>query len=52
MFNISRRIVFNGVYQGDLLFTSGDKKKQTIDGESMITFTLTQLHMQCIQIHQ
>jgi len=34
-----RRIVTNGVYQGDLLFTSGDKSKQTIDGESMITFT-------------
>ena len=34
-----RRIVTNGVYQGDLLFTSGDKSTQTIDGESMITFT-------------
>ena len=34
-----RRIVTNGVYQGDLLFTSGDKSKQTIDGEDMITFT-------------
>ncbi|MAG49991.1 hypothetical protein CMO86_10175 [Candidatus Woesearchaeota archaeon] len=34
-----RRIVTNGVYQGDLLFTSGDKSIQTIDGEPMITFT-------------
>ena len=34
-----RRIVTNGVYQGDLLFTSGDKKTTDIDGESMITFT-------------
>ena len=34
-----RRIVTNGVYQGDLLFTSGDKSKKTIDGEDMITFT-------------
>ena len=34
-----RRIVTNGVYQGDLLFTSGDKSKQTIDGEDMVTFT-------------
>ena len=26
MFNISKRVVSNGVYQGDLLFTSGDLK--------------------------
>ena len=34
-----RRIVTNGVYQGDLLYTSGDLKGANIDGESMITFT-------------
>ena len=34
-----RGIVTNGVYQGDLLFTPGDKSTQTIDGELMITFT-------------
>ena len=34
-----RRIVTNGVYQGDLLFTSGDVKTANIDGQSMYTFT-------------
>ena len=34
-----KRIVTNGVYQGDLLFTSGDVKTANIDGESMVTFT-------------
>jgi len=28
-----------GVLQGDMLFTSGDVKNETIDGESMYTFT-------------
>ena len=28
----------SGVYQGDLMFTSGDQKKETIDGENYITF--------------
>ena len=27
-----------GVYQGDLMFTQGDLKKETIDGENYITF--------------
>ena len=34
-----KRVVSNGVYQGDLLFTSGDLRADNIDGESMITFT-------------
>jgi len=34
-----KRIVTNGVYQGDLLFTTGDLKGANIDGESMVTFT-------------
>ena len=28
----------SGVYQGDLMFTSGDLKKETIDGEDYVTF--------------
>lgn len=28
----------SGVYQGDLMFTNGDLKKETIDGENFITF--------------
>ena len=32
-------MVTNGVYQGDLLYTRGDLEPDTIDGESMITFT-------------
>lgn len=28
----------SGVYQGDLMFTSGDLKKETIDGEKYLTF--------------
>lgn len=27
------------IYQGDLLFTSGDKKRETIDGKQYLTFT-------------
>ena len=27
-----------GVYQGDIMFSKGDLKKQTIDGQSMLTF--------------
>ena len=34
-----KRVVTNGVYQGDLLYTRGDLQTDTIDGESMITFT-------------
>ena len=34
-----KRIVTNGVYQGDLLFTSGDVKTATIDGQSQYVFT-------------
>ena len=34
-----KRVVTNGVYQGDLLFTSEDLRTDNIDGESMITFT-------------
>jgi len=29
----------DGVYQGDIMFSKGDLKKQTIDGESCLTFT-------------
>ena len=29
----------DGVYQGDIMFSKGDLKKQTIDGESHLTFT-------------
>ena len=32
------KLGFNGIYQGDLLFTKGDIQKQTIDGTSYITF--------------
>lgn len=28
----------NGVYQGDIMFSKGDLKRQTIDGKSMLTF--------------
>ena len=28
----------SGVYQGDLMFTNGDLKKETIDGEDYVTF--------------
>ena len=28
----------SGVYQGDLMFTQGDLKKETIDGEAYVTF--------------
>jgi len=28
----------DGVYQGDIMFSKGDLKKQTIDGQSMLTF--------------
>ena len=34
-----KKIVTSGVYQGDLLFTSGDVKTATIDGESQYIFT-------------
>ena len=34
-----KKIVTSGVYQGDLLFTSGDVKTATIDGQSQYTFT-------------
>ena len=29
----------DGVYQGDIMFSKGDLKRQTIDGESHLTFT-------------
>lgn len=32
------KIVKSGIYQGDIMFTSDTLKKQTIDGESFITF--------------
>jgi len=32
------KLGFNGIYQGDLLFTKGDIQKQTIDGTQYITF--------------
>jgi len=34
-----KRLRISGIYQGDLLFTKGDLKSATIDGERMITFT-------------
>lgn len=34
-----KRLGISGIYQGDLLFTKGDLKTATIDGEKMITFT-------------
>jgi hypothetical protein len=34
-----KRLRISGIYQGDLLFTKGDLKSATIDGEKMITFT-------------
>jgi hypothetical protein len=34
-----KRLGISGIYQGDLLFTKGDLKSSTIDGEKMITFT-------------
>ena len=34
-----KKIVTSGVYQGDLLFTSGDVKTAIIDGQSQYTFT-------------
>ena len=34
-----KKLNLNGIYQGDLLFTKGDQKSATIDGEKMITFT-------------
>jgi len=34
-----KRIVTNGIYQGDFLFRKVDLKTTDIDGESMITFT-------------
>jgi len=34
-----KRLGISGIYQGDLLFTQGDLKIATIDGEKMITFT-------------
>ena len=34
-----KRLGITGIYQGDLLFTKGDLKSATIDGEKMITFT-------------
>jgi len=30
--------ITDGVYQGDIMFSKGDLKKQTIDGQSMLTF--------------
>lgn len=33
------KIVKSGIYQGDMMFTSGDLKNETIEGESLITFT-------------
>jgi hypothetical protein len=33
------KLNIKGILQGDLLFTKGDIKRQTIDGESYITFT-------------
>ena len=30
--------ITKGVYQGDIMFSKGDLKKQTIDGNSMLTF--------------
>lgn len=30
--------ITDGVYQGDIMFSKGDLKKQTIDGKSMLTF--------------
>ena len=37
--NELKRLGITGIYQGDLLFTKGDLKSATIDGEKMITFT-------------
>lgn len=34
-----KRLGITGIYQGDLLFTKGDLKMASIDGEKMITFT-------------
>ena len=34
-----KKIVTSGVYQGDLLFTSGDVKTSIIDGQNQYTFT-------------
>ena len=34
-----KRLGIRGVYQGDLLFTKGDLKAASIDGQKMITFT-------------
>ena len=34
-----KRLRISSIYQGDLLFTKGDLKSATIDGERMITFT-------------
>ena len=35
---LSKLGIKSGVYQGDLMFTSSDLKKETIDGETYITF--------------
>jgi len=34
-----KRLGITGIYQGDLLFTKGDLRMASIDGEKMITFT-------------
>lgn len=33
------KIVSSGIYQGDMMFTTGDIKGRTIDGEKLLTFT-------------
>ena len=40
-----KKLGIRGILPSDLLFTSDDKKVVSIDGQSMISFTLTQLHM-------